>query len=71
MTPLFKVVYNDLGEERLTLIHEFQVLRMHLVLVLRFLALKLDVQGSLVGLVNNVAVTASHLSDMEMHNTRN
>jgi len=42
---------------------------MHLVFILRLFALKLDVQRDLVRLINNVAMTAGHLSDVEMHNT--
>ena len=55
---------------KIALLREFQVLRMILVLILRLFALKLDVQSHLVRLINNVAMTAGHLSDVEIHNTR-
>jgi len=42
-----------------------------LVFVLRLFALKLDVQRDLVRLINNIAMTAGHLSDVEMHDTGN
>ena len=42
---------------------------MLLVFILGSFALKLDIQRHLVSLINNVAMTARHLSDVEMHNT--
>ena len=68
---LLEVVYNDLGEERLALLHEFQVLRMGLVFVLSLFALELDVQSHLVCLIHNIAMTSRHPAHMEIHNTRN
>ena len=68
---LFEVVYNDLGKERLTLLHEFQVLRMGLVFVLSLFTLELDVQRHLVCLIDNIAMASRHSPNMEIHNTRN
>jgi len=71
LLTLFEVVYNELYDERLTLLHEFQVLRMALVFVLSLFALELNVQRHLVRLINNVAVASHHFSDVEIHNTTN
>lgn len=68
---LLEVVYNELRKERLTLLHEFQVLRMVLVFVLSLFALELDVQRHLVCLINNIAVAGRHPPDVKIHNTRN
>ena len=67
---LFEVVYDELCEEWLTLLHEFQVLRMVLVFILSLFALELNVQRHLVRLIHNVAMAGHHLSDVEIHNTR-
>ena len=67
---LFEVIYNELCEKRLTLLHEFQVLRMDLVLILSLFVSELNVQRHLVRLINNFAMAGHHLSDVEIHNTR-
>ena len=67
LCPLFEVVYNDFGEKRLALFHEFQVLRMILVFILGLFALELNVQRDLVRLVHNIAMASRHLTDMEIH----
>jgi len=67
---LFEIVYNELREKRLTLLHEFEVLRMDLVFILSLFVSELNVQRHLVGLINNVAMAGRHLSDVEIHNTR-
>jgi hypothetical protein len=68
--PLLEVVYNEPCEERLTLFHEFHVLGMILVFVLSLFALELNVQRHLVGLIDNVAMTSHHLTNVEIHNAR-
>ena len=67
---LFEVIYNELCEEWLTLLHELHVLRMVLVFILSLFALELNVQRHLVSLIHNVAMAGHHLSDVQIHNTR-
>ena len=69
LSPLFEVVYHDLGEERFTLLHELEVLRMVLIFILSLFALELNIQRYLVRLINNVAMAGHHLSNVEIHNT--
>ena len=70
LSPLFEVVYHDLGEERFTLLHELEVLRMVLIFILSLFTLESNVQRYLVRLINNVAMASHHLSNVKVHDTR-
>ncbi len=68
---LFEIVNDDFGAVRLeAFLHEFQVERMDLVIVLRLFGIELDVKRHLVGLIDNGAVTGRHSADVKRANAR-
>ena len=69
---LLKIVYHDLFDVGFDVFrHELEMLRMDLVIVLRFFAREGGVQGDLVSLIHHRARTAGHFPDMEFHDARN
>jgi len=66
-----EIVDHYLRPERLALLNEFQMLRMHLILILRLLRLKLNVQSNPVTLIDDLAMAADHLAGLETPNTGN
>ncbi len=69
---LFKIVNHDFLHKRLhALRDEFQMLRMHLIFVLRLLAGEDSVQCDLIGLIHNGPRAADHFADVKMREAGN
>ena len=66
-----EIVHNYLRPKRLALFNEFQMLGMILIIVLRPLRIKTDVQSNLVTLIDDTAMATHHFADVEVQNAGN
>jgi len=68
----FKIVNDDFFHQRFNAARdEFQMLRMHLVIVLRLFAGENGVERDLIALIHHRPRAAHHFADMELHQAGN
>jgi hypothetical protein len=67
---LLKIVHGHLRPKSFAASNKLQMRRMILIIVVRFLGVELDAQTDLITLVNDIAMTWDHPTNMEMDDTR-
>ena len=62
----FKIIDHDLPAHALEyLLHKFNVLRMHLIIILRLLVRENQIERHLIALIHHGTMAAGHLADVE------